>query len=341
MEFSLLNPETKPSLPSRPISNQIEPNPYYIEKSSDLHTKVTEANVQILPFIHQPTPEGVMELCEHYSTKYNIDLQYLDMRDKTDSGAIFSKFFLYLQKNPAIFDLDQGGSKGVILGHGANHVIPLLIYNKDNKLHMVVFDSNAGCKIKGYFNIAAMFPTATFYLNAGTRQADDGSCMADALCILKEALQLNELHQLITSRLIKDHEDFKKSSTSIFTISKPDNFGLFKMPERLLFTAQISKYLEHADLNTLMRNGRSLKEYRDYFVIHVSMSKNGKNISSNISSYLYCKGIEHKNILDKRWKKQLQILEIEGPGSDDDISKFDSCGFMPVDVPLSPCTPRN
>jgi hypothetical protein len=294
----------------------MDANPFYVAKQSGLFSRVVEANIQIQPLIHQPTPEGVSDLCFHYSEKYNIDLSYVDLNGRILSGDNIAHFFSYLQTHASLLAVQEGRSKGLILGHGQHHVIPLLIHNRAGTLHMVSFDSNSGARIKGYFRIADLFPEARFYLNAGTRQADEGSCMTDALCILKEALQLPDLIALLEAKNIIHHEAFQQNPTSIFRVPKAPNFSLFRMPEQLLFTAQVSAYLEEAgaDLSVALRGGRTLGEYREHFVIHVSLLKNGTPIASNVNSYLYFKGIEHKRILDQSWRQRqdLEAIELDG-----------------------------
>jgi hypothetical protein len=144
-----------------------------------------------------------------------------------------------------------------------HHAIPVLICRQQNETHMIVFDSSSGSRIKGYFNMAVLFPNAHFYLNAGTRQSDEGSCMTDAICILKEALQIENLISLIQSKNIAEHRAFQP--TLFKSLPKPNNFKLFRMPEQLLVTAQLSKYVSDAgaDLNTVLRGGKTLGYYRD------------------------------------------------------------------------------
>lgn len=269
---------------------------YYVEKNTGFYLKCGDEFVSTSIF--QPTPAGVKMLCQHYSQKYGIDLQCIDLREYVISGDNISYFFEYLRTTPALLEVAEGQAKGLILSHGQYHVIPLVITKKNDIKYMFVFDSSSGSRIKGYFRLANMFSDFQFYLNSGTRQADEGSCMTDAICVLKEALMIPELVELIKSKQITEHTAF--SAGKFFTCPKPDSFFLFKMPEKLLLTAQITRYLEQAqaDLSVILRGGRSLQEYRDDFLLPVVLKKNEERSITPINGYLYRKSEEHKKILD-------------------------------------------
>ena len=303
-----------------------ESNPFYEKKNTGFLLKKTDS--ELTPsFIYQPSPEGLMALCDHYSQKYSIDLRCIDLRGTIESGENIYPFFEYLQRTPSISNAMEGQVTGLILSHGKHHVIPLLITRIDGVQHMVVFDSNSGQRIKGYFKIANLFSDAQFYLNAGTRQADEGSCMTDAICILKEALMIHDIIELIKSKPIMQHSAFETGR--FFSVPKPDHFSLFKMPEKLLLTAQISKYLREAeaDVSVLLRGGRSLQSYRDDFLLPVVFSTEPDRPLTPINGYLYQKGIEHKRILDARWD------DCKRQGSDDDIdiTNEDRLRFSPME----------
>ena len=268
----------------------------YLEKKTGFYLR---RDADLIPTsIFQPTPEGVTMLCKHYSRKYSIDLRCVDLRDSVISGADIKYFFEHLQLNPALIDIAEGESRGLILSHGQFHVIPLMIAKKNDIKYMFVFDSSSGSRIKGYFQISNYVSDFQFYLNSGTRQADEGSCMTDAICILKEALMVPDIIELIKSKQIAEHTAFK--SGRFFTSPKPGNFFLFKMPERLLLTAQITRYLEQAeaDLSVTLRGGKSLQAYRDDFLLPVVLDSSLERAITPINGYLYRKSEEHKSILD-------------------------------------------
>lgn len=256
--------------------------------------------IKISPALYQPTPEGMQQLCQHYSGKYGISLHCLDLRPYMDSGDNIFPFFKFLSQHPLLLDMEENETKGVVLTHGKYHAVPVMLQKKEGTLHIFSFDSTAGFRVQGYFRIAALFPEARFYLNAGTRQADDGSCLTDAVCILKEALQLPDMVTMLESKIFAEHRAFQ--SSFFRTIERPSNFFLFKMPEPLLFTAQVSKYITEADadLNVILRNGLTLREYRDKYVFQVNLiSDEAVGQVKSINSYLYVKSGEHKAVLDQ------------------------------------------
>lgn len=271
-------------------------NPYYLKKQAGFYEQKKDTLNPL--FIYQPTPEGVIVLCEHYANKYSIDLRCIDLRGQIETGDNAFFFFQHLRDNPHLLDIDEGQARGLLLSHGQHHAIPVLVKKENGHHHMIVFDSSSGPRIKGYFKMASLFPHSQFHLNNGTRQSDEGSCITDAVCILKEALQIETLIPIIQSRAIPDHPAFTPSR--FMTIPKPDNFYVFKMPEALLLTAQISAYLEKAEANQdiIIRGGQSLGYYRSIFSMDVILLKNKDTIRTNINGYLYVKSLEHRNILD-------------------------------------------
>lgn len=271
-------------------------NLYYTKKQAGFYER-TEGEITPL-FIYQPTPLGVMALCQHYAEKYAIDLSCVDLRDEVLAGDNALDLFRALEAMPSRLALNDGMPKGLILSHGEHHAIPVLLCQKDEQQHMIILDSSSGARIKGFFNIAALFPQHHVHLNHGTRQSDGSSCITDAICILKEALQVDNLIDLVEANDIPEHPAFRPGR--FFSIPKPDNFHVFTMPEKLLLTAQVSAYLEAADQDTIIRGGQSLRYYREQFAMHVTLLKNNEEISTQINGYLYVKSLEHRNILDYR-----------------------------------------
>lgn len=275
-------------------------NPFYVNKKTGF--SITLENITMEPSIYQPTPMGIAELCDHYSKKYSIDLISIDFSKILESGSNALNFFKYLQQNESFINVNDGEARGIILSHGSFHAIPVLIYKKNDIQSMVVFDSTSGCRIKGYYNMANLFPSFQFFLNAGTRQADEGSCITDAICILKEALMIKDLIDILQNKICHTAPSFV--STSPWQLPEPLNFRLFYMPEKLLLTAQSSKYVTDAgaDLSVIVRGGHSLGFYRDTYTMNVTLAKNEPGTQLNINSYLYLKSNEHKKILDTRWE---------------------------------------
>lgn len=198
--------------------------------------------------------------------------------------------------------------------HGTNHAIPVLIHQGDEVRHMVVFDSSSGSRTRGYFAEAKLFNDAQtlFYLNSGTRQSDGESCITDAICILKEALLIDNLITLIENKVTNDHPSLFPYQGSpgyqplqLTSSTKPDHFRLFHMPEELLLTAQRPAYVEeaNADLSVILRGGKSLGDFRDHYKATFNLTRDDKvDGSESINSFLFLKGAEYKEFLDYSYK---------------------------------------
>jgi|GEM_PF-6479980 len=304
---------------------------YYIEKKAGFYRPNKEDELKDI-FYYQPTPEGVMVLCEHYSKKYQVDLECVDLRDQVERADNAYCFFKYLQENATLLDVKDGQSKGLLLSHGQYHAIPVLVRRDNGHHHIIVFDSSSGARIKGYFKMASLFPASKFYLNAGTRQADEGSCITDAICILKEALQMPGIIDDIEDGNIPEHDALKPNR---FCNTTPDNFYIFSMPVRLLLTAQTSKYVNdtNADQDSIIRGGQSLKHYRELFSMDVILSKNEDITPTKINGYLYVKSLEHWNILDQHSRPKLAALD---DGENAELAAADDRKRSPTAARISP-----
>ncbi len=279
-------------------------HPFYIRKEAALFEQQGTSKLTPL-FIYQPTPEGVTALCQHYSKKYSIDLICIDFSERIGLFNDSMLYFKHLCEHPHLLAVPEEHMKGFILSYRQNHALPILVYTKAGEQHMIIFDSNSGASIKGYYNVANFFPDFHVYLNDGSRQSDGLSCITDAICILKEALQIENLVPLIRSKVIEEHPAFRK--TRFFETEKPEYFNVFSMPEPLLLTAQVSDYVTKAgaNLEVIVRGGQSLGFYREQFRMEVILLKNGEPDFKEINGYLFTKSLEHRTILDC-------ILEQEG-----------------------------
>lgn len=283
---------------------------FYIKKNFGFSPEVADNN--IAPVFYQPTPEGVKLLCAHYSAKYNIHLSSLDLRVNNASPYNMLKSFEYLVKIHCIGNLVDNTTVGIVLSHGQRHAIPVLIKKQAGKSEIVVFDSTSGPIVQGYFRIASLFSAATFYLNSGSRQADSISCITDAICILKEALQLDNLFDLLAQKRYDNHPSLLQKKSRFFSPIKPDNFIVFKMPEQLLLTAQRSRFVTESDANTSiqLRGGKTLGEYRRLFQMRVSVMQGDSVMVKGINSYLFVKARQHKALFDAHAKKTTLLQEM-------------------------------
>jgi len=204
----------------------METEDLYIKKPSGFTYEVDDT--EITPYIYQPTPQGVHVLCEHYSKKYQIDLRCLSLEGMTDDPENCLNLLKYFHTLSYISDLPHNSLTGIILSNSQYHVLPLLVSKSEEDIKIVVFDSTSEERIRKYFSIANLFSDATFYLNAGTRQVDASSCMTDAVCILKEAMQLETLFSLIDNKRNVTDPNLKAKGTSFFHMpASPVNFRLF------------------------------------------------------------------------------------------------------------------
>lgn len=272
------------------------PSIHYIKKPSGYSHEA--AGLVIKPIVYQPTSKGVKTLCAHYCAKYGIDLRSIDLREPIpDEDYIdLAQSFSYLAQNPSLLNVEEGKSRGLILSHGEHHAVPLLIINRGGERSIVCFDSTSGASIKAYYRMADILTGYQFYLNEGTRQADKTSCITDAVCILKEALLIDHLMDLINAKVYKSHPAL--NPTRFYAHAAPNNFKLFNMPEQLLVTAQLPTYIKDADTEIILRGGKTLKNYRSQYCITLSLFKGVDRVVKNINSYLYLKSVEHKHILD-------------------------------------------
>lgn len=308
------------------------PSPFYIKKQAGLYEQLSTGELAKL-FIYQPTPEGVEALCQHYSEKYGIQLQCIDCRNVFDPLTDVYSYFFHLQQNPSIFQLNEGERKGLIFSHGQNHAVPVVICKEHGIQSMIVLDSSVGNSIRGYFRMAALFPTFNFYINQGTRQSDGLSCITDAVCILKEALQIHELVSLVESKQMSAHSAFQPSR--FLTLPKPANFNVFSMPEKLLLTAQVSAYLiqADADMSVPLRGGESLEHYREKFKMEAVLLKDEERNRVSINGYLFVKSLEHRNILDYLQEQQ---DELEQHLAQEITTIFRETAPSPYKIMLSP-----
>ena len=285
---------------------------YYTEKKYIHKFAFGTVNIPI----YQPTTSGVMILCEHYREKYTIDLQCIDLIGKISNPENTVNFFSYLSANPDLITLHPGQTRGLILTHGTSHAIPVLIHQHDDMRHLVVFDSSSGSRVQGYFKIANQFneTDTLFYLNSGTRQSDGHYCITDAICILKEALLIDDLIARIENKIINEHASLESYQGSpgykplqLIRITKPPHFRLFHMPEQLLLTAQRPAYVQetNADLSVMLRGGRSLGDYREHYKATFTFSNDEQDEPNAINGFLFLKGAEYKAFLDYVYEQKM------------------------------------
>jgi hypothetical protein len=255
------------------------------------------------PMIVQPTPEGAKILAEYYREKYGVNIQVIDYTGKVDSPDNLNKRFQRLKEDFTSLTKEHKTPFGAVLMHGMQHAVPVLF---DDKKHIMIFDSNSGARIKSYYVVANLFPDYQVFLNKGTRQADVGSCITDAIVILKDALRIPNLSEIIESKSFEHKEPEKpndgRPKLELGEALKQQNFRLFRMPEELLKTAQVSKFVDEAepDFNKIITKGdETLKQKRDQFRTTVSLNKRPE-VEVGINRFLKDKGEKFADLLDKK-----------------------------------------
>lgn len=82
------------------------------------------------------------------------------------------------------------------------------------------------------------------------------------------------------------------------------------MPEQLLFTAQLSKYIAEADADSaavVARGKYTLQQVLDHFRIEVSLARGSSATVKGINSYLFVKSKAHKNLFDEALREEALI----------------------------------
>lgn len=282
-------------------------NKYYVVKPSTY--TITIDGFKVEPQIIQPTPKGARILAEHYNAKYKINMSILDHGETSIAGdKLLPRFELFHNQTlPSLLPLKDDLPVGVLLMHGSHHAVPIILSKENGKNYMMIFDTNAGPRKRGYYPIANLFPDFTILLNNGTRQADNGSCVTDGISILKDALRMKNLGSyLFAEKLISIDESEKHISPRgrprqfFGTPLKQENFSIFMMPEELLKSAQISKYVTHAKADmekVVTKNNQTLSERRARDTVTVSFNSKPL-VDVGINGYLYKKSLKHADIID-------------------------------------------
>jgi hypothetical protein len=291
------------------MPRKLPENPeYYSEIPSGYRVRMEGFMVE--PMIYQPTIKGMAVLAEHYRKKYDIDIRIVDQSatgipgDYTKSRLGEFKRFLAAHGEELEADLEDGKQIGLILCHNANHSIPLVMSRDDErKTVLTFFDSLAAGQVNNYrFAATELFPEYTVLLNQGTRQADRQSCMADSVAILKDALRMRDLAQHILDHKIVAKSSSDSDSDDEVEGSKETNFKLFRMPEELLKTAQVSEFFAKAEpdpAKIITAGGKSLEEKRDASKIAVTIHEKGVGEAREIpvNSYLHTKSRRFAEII--------------------------------------------
>lgn len=283
---------------------QLSLKKYYKKKPSNYSMEVSGYRVE--PYIYQPTPLGAEIIAQYYRVKYNLKLNIFDTTNEDIEGALINKrfnlFASYIHQNLNNL-IGSGESIGFLLMHAQHHVVPVIISLENDKPAIIIFDSNSGCRTRGYYNVAKLFPSYKVLLNSGTRQADMGSCVTDGLLILKDALQIENLsHSLFFEKKMEIVNT--PSNSRLFSSYKeaPENFALFKMPETLLKTAQISQYVSdaQADLSKVIskKSNKTLGQHREEFKTTVQFN-NEEPKEININRFLMVKSKKHAELIEQ------------------------------------------
>jgi len=263
------------------------------------------AGYKIEPIIIQPLPAGAVILAKRYNQKYNININIVDHTNVVQRGDVLKDRFAKFRETFDIKKFEEGKPVGFLLMHGLQHVVSFIISRENNKVYMIIFDSTSGSRKGGYKVIANMFAECEVLLNDGTRQADVGSCVADGLCMLKDGLRMPNLGTYIFNEKLLQSSPRKDTRTpgrpTFFgTQLTQDNYFIFRMPEELLKSAQVSQYVDNAtpDLNRVItKNNETLGERRERDRAIVSFN-NSPSVDVGINRYLHKKSHQYAQIID-------------------------------------------
>lgn len=289
----------------------------YIEKPSGYQVKIEDHLIG--PMIYQPTTEGMVELAEKYRKKYKVEIKIIDERDwGAHEPVALKRIRRFKDKADIESFLKADKPVGVILMHGENHAIPILFSKEKEEKYMIIFDSSSGASIPGHYPLGNDFPNFQVMINLGTRQADSTSCITDAICILKDALRMNELgsylleYKSVTGNI--DDSQTREAPRLFFATRKPENFIIFKMPEELLKSSQREDFIlkSEADLDKLItKNNDTLAQKRNKSRITVSFNDKPKE-ETGINGYLHSKSKNHARYLDEILNKRtVNIKDLE------------------------------
>ncbi len=298
----------------RTLFGLVKVDDYLVEKPCGFQT-VVDGNI-IQPQITQPYASGAEIIAKHYFNKYGVQIVIVDHSKIVENGDnLLKRFQAFCTDTLPHYSLNNNSAIGFVLMHDTNHAVPVLISCENDKNYMVVFDSTSGPRRKGYIAIANLVPHFKVLLNDGTRQADNGSCVTDALSILKDALRITQLatnieaHKSVSIDTLTPSPE-RQNSFAAARLNQP-NLGLFNMPEPLLKTAQISNYVIKADANldTVIRSPNkpltddqgnvkpaTLRQRRAADELTVSFNRKPEQ-SVGINSYLFNKSRKHAAII--------------------------------------------
>ena len=206
------------------------------------------------PTVYQPTPEGLRTLVAAHTRHNAVDFRVHEKgADTPDFVQLRVSEFLNTADLSA---LNENHPIGVILSHQQMHAIPLFLAMRDGKKYLLVLDSTSGPIQQQYWAVARDFPDLKVWLNAGTRQADNQSCINDAFEILKQCFTLGNLIDSVESRRVASEPSNPaqagrntNSRLRIQRAQQPENFSSFRLPEELAFVVQRAAYLDEVGVN--------------------------------------------------------------------------------------------
>ena len=171
--------------------------------------------------------------------------------------------------------------------------------------------------------IQAQMPTIKIWVPIGNRQIDYSSCTIDAMVILKDGLRTTGT---LTEQAM---ERISGQQQGVY---------LFRMPEHLLKTAQISSFVSrdsranmdekmhvhHVKNNSGKHTGIdedvTLRHFRERYAVPVSV----KGEMKFFGSYTIQKGTKIANVLRSRWEKKQDAERTTEPASSQDSEEMAS-----------------
>lgn len=276
--------------------------------------------------IFRPTFSGLKVLTHYYREKYGVKINLFE--NEIGGNSLAALLQDERKKEELKSKLKEGHTEGYLLYHPLHSIAVIFFLGEGSSFNIAIFESMNADSI--YDGIAKEHPDFNFLVNYGpSRQCSSLLCEIDAITILKDSLQRNDLGKLIESRIIREEEgeEEEKENLDLEIITKtvtlgekvgslrrslklPDSFtgvriesekikflSYFLMPEILLKTTENRNSFEKSepeletDISRKDKPSQTLAQKREKHQTPKLITSLGKEISpANI--FLFQKSLE-------------------------------------------------
>lgn len=260
-------------------------NSYYDTKKINFGPKILQGIYPILNIY------GMNVITNYYKEKYNIDIALHNVFSTSCVGNydILKIIGVEFEK------LNNDYLKGIIFWDN-NHALPIILTKINNKKIIIFLDTNSVFlkNLSVSKNLLENFKQVEVWSPhcIQGRQADIYSCVTDAFVILKDLLRA-DLNIIFNNKIELRPEIYKAFSEQVI---------VFRMPELLLKTTQVSSYLEDSMANLNMIIGKNQK----------TLEQKRKENTLIQYSYYYDSTVvvkSYNRFAVNKTKKYLQIIE--------------------------------